>query len=86
MPPTLLDTTREGLLLVVTVVAAPVGAALVVGLVVGIGQAVTQVQDQALGLAARVLAVFTALAIAGPWAFEQVSLWAHRTFQTAFLF
>ena len=86
MPPSLLETTREGLVLVVTVVAPPVGAALVVGLAVGVGQAVTQVQDQALGLAARVLAVFAALAIAGPWAFEQVSAWAHRIFQTAFLF
>ncbi|RMG19942.1 MAG: EscS/YscS/HrcS family type III secretion system export apparatus protein [Deltaproteobacteria bacterium] len=84
MYPTLVHTTREALLLVVTVVSPPVAAALVVGLLVGIAQAVTQVQDQALGLAARILAVFGALAIAGPWAFEQIGAWTQRLFQSAF--
>lgn len=72
----LLQLTREALVLVTMVVAPPVLAALVIGLVIGIVQAVTQVQDQSLSLAVRVVAVFAALAIAGPWAFGQVTRFA----------
>jgi len=83
MSPALLNMTHEALLLVVLVSAAPVLSSMVVGLLVGIGQAVTQVQDQALGLAARVIAVFLALAISGPWAFGHIARFARAAFLSA---
>lgn len=74
----LVQLVREALLLTALVAAPPVGAALVVGLLVGVVQAVTQVQDQALSLACRVAAIFGALLITGPWIFDRVARFAAR--------
>jgi type III secretion HrpO family protein len=58
---------RETVVLVLLVSAPPLLAALVVGLVTGVLQAATQVQEQTLGVAPRLLAVFVALGVAAPW-------------------
>ncbi len=44
----------------------PLIAAVVVGLLVGVMQAVTQIQDQSLPLAVKLLVVIAILALAGP--------------------
>ena len=67
MDPVLLHLAREALLVVLLVSAPPVGAALVVGLVTGVLQAATQVQDPAVGVVPRLVAVLGALAVASPW-------------------
>ena len=41
--------------------------AMVVGLVIGVIQALTQVQEVTLSFVPKILAIFGALAIAGPW-------------------
>ena len=58
---------RETVALVLLVSAPPLLAALLVGLVTGVLQAATQVQEQALGVVPRLLAVFLALGAAAPW-------------------
>lgn len=58
---------RETVALVLLVSAPPLLAALLVGLVTGVLQAATQVQEQTLGVAPRLLAVFVALGVAAPW-------------------
>jgi len=49
---------------------------LVVGLVVGVGvsifQAVTQINDSTLALVPKIIAIFAAIAIFGPWMFTQM--------------
>ena len=67
MTTTLLHLSREALLLALLVSAPPLLAALLTGLVTGLLQAVTQVQDQALGAVPRIAAVLAALAVLGPW-------------------
>jgi len=42
-------------------------AALIVGLVVSIFQATTQIQEQTLSFVPKVLAIFLVLLVAGPW-------------------
>jgi type III secretion HrpO family protein len=64
---TLLQLAREALVLALLVSAPPLLAALVVGLVTGLLQAVTQVQEQALGSVPRIAAVLGALVVTGPW-------------------
>ena len=50
------------------VLAAPMmGAALVVGLLVSVFQALTQINEQTLTFVPKILAVFAALLVAGPW-------------------
>lgn len=67
MTGTLLHLAREALLLALLLSAPPLLAALAVGLVTGLLQAVTQVQEQALGAVPRIAAVLGALVVAGPW-------------------
>jgi type III secretion HrpO family protein len=65
--PSLLRLGREALALVAIVSAPPLLAALLVGLVVGVLQAATQVQEQSVATVPRLAAVFGALALAAPW-------------------
>lgn len=71
---------REGVLLVVLVSAPPMIASLVVGLVVSILQATTQIQEQTLSFVPKLLAIFLTLAIMGPWMIEQTAQFATAIF------
>jgi type III secretion protein S len=76
MDPVLLHLGREALLVVLVVSAPPLGAALLVGLVVGVLQAATSIQEQTIGVVPRLVAVLGALAIAGPWIGARVTRFA----------
>jgi flagellar biosynthesis protein FliQ len=80
MEATFLSTTREALLVVVLASAPPLVAALTVGLVVAIGQALTQVQEQTLGVLARILAVFGAVYFLGYWMASLVTRFGQKVF------
>jgi type III secretion HrpO family protein len=67
---------RETVTLVLLVSAPPLLAALAVGLFAGVLQAATQVQDQALGVVPRLLAVFVALAVSAPWVGSRLARFA----------
>ncbi len=62
----LIDQLHSMLGIVMYMALPPLIAAVVVGLVVGIMQAVTQIQDQSLPLAFKLLIVMAILALAGP--------------------
>lgn len=63
------------------VVSLPVlGVAAAVGLLSAIFQAVTQVQDAALGHFPKLLAVALVLGLAGPWMGRQILAFALRAF------
>jgi type III secretory pathway component EscS len=66
--PALLHVAREALLVVLVVSAPPLGAALAVGLVVGVLQAATQVQEPSVAVVPRLAAVIATLAVAAPFA------------------
>jgi flagellar biosynthetic protein FliQ len=57
---------REGLWLVLLLSAPPLLASMAVGLVVGVVQAATQIQDQALAFVPKVVVVLIVLAAMGP--------------------
>ncbi len=67
MESTYLALGREALLVVLTVSAPPLLATLAVGLVTGVLQAATQVQEQSIGVVPRLAAVLVSLGFAGPW-------------------
>jgi type III secretory pathway component EscS len=79
----LLHLSREALLLALLVSAPPLGAALAAGLVTGLLQAVTQVQDQALGAVPRIAAVLAALLLAGRWMGERLAGFAAESLALA---
>jgi flagellar biosynthesis protein FliQ len=59
--------TAETLYLVLLVSAPVLGVSLAIGLVVGLLQAVTQVQEQTLSFVPKLVGVGAALAVAGGW-------------------
>lgn len=58
---------NEGILMVLIVSGPPTLFSLMVGLMVALFQAVTQVQEQSLTFIPKVLVIFGTLAILGPW-------------------
>ena len=59
--------TNEALLLVLIISGPPVLISLVVGLIIALFQAVTQIQEQSLTFVPKIVVVFGVLAIFGPW-------------------
>lgn len=57
---------REGLLLVLLVSAPPLLVSVVVGIVTGVLQTATQIQDQSLGFVPKLVAVVVTLIAVGP--------------------
>jgi flagellar biosynthetic protein FliQ len=73
-----LDLIRNALLVVAQVAGPALLAALTVGLLVGIVQTATQVNESSVSFVAKLLAVVAALAIAGPYAAHTVVDYARR--------
>jgi type III secretion protein S len=65
--PLLLRTGQQALYLGLYLSLPVVGAALIAGVAVAIGQAITQIQEQSVGFVAKAIAVLVALVIAGGW-------------------
>jgi flagellar biosynthesis protein FliQ len=76
----LVASAQEALLLTVAVSLPVVAVGAVVGLVVAILQAATQVHDLTVAHLPRLVAVGAALAIAGPWMGTQIAAFAVRMF------
>ena len=63
---------REGLLLVLLVSAPPLLASLIVGFLVSVVQAATQIQDPTIAFVPKLVAVFLVLLASGPMLGSQV--------------
>lgn len=59
--------TNEGLLLVLLISGPPVLLSLLVGLIIALFQALTQIQEQSLTFVPKIIVVFGVLAVMGPW-------------------
>ncbi len=64
---------RETVALTFTLIAPLIGTALVVGLIIGVFQAVTSIQEQTLTFLPKLLAVFGIFAFALPWLLQKMS-------------
>ena len=58
---------RDALTMVMLVSAPMLGLGLLVGVIVSIFQATTQIQEQTLAFIPKIIAVFVAVLIFGPW-------------------
>jgi flagellar biosynthesis protein FliQ len=65
--------TREALLLMVLASLPPIGAAAAVGLVMGLFQAATQIQESTLSVVPRLCAAVLALVLTAPWTAGQLT-------------
>jgi flagellar biosynthetic protein FliQ len=58
---------RDALMMVMLVSAPMLGLGLMVGILVSIFQATTQIQEQTLAFIPKIIAVFVAILVFGPW-------------------
>ncbi|MCC6749818.1 MAG: flagellar biosynthesis protein FliQ [Deltaproteobacteria bacterium] len=77
----LVQVVREGLFLVLLVSAPPLAASLVVGLLMSLLQATTQLQDQTLSFVPKLAVVLVSLAITGPWMGAQLVRFTEALFR-----
>lgn len=72
--------TQEALYLVLIASAPPVIMSLIVGFIISLFQATTQIQEQTLTFAPKVIAVFGVLAITGSWIGSQLLRFTFHVF------
>jgi flagellar biosynthetic protein FliQ len=79
-PETVLDVGREALWLAVLLAGPMLGAALAVGLFIGVIQAATQIQEMTLSFIPKLLALVIVLFIIGPWMLRILVTFSERLF------
>lgn len=82
MTPEIVLTEIQGALRVALLIAGPILLAeLVAGVVVGLLQAVTQVQEQSISFVAKLIVLVVVVVVAGPWMLGQLTGWASGLIQ-----
>jgi flagellar biosynthesis protein FliQ len=79
---TVLTLAQNALFLMLLVAAPIMGTALVVGLVVSLFQAVTQINEATLSFVPKLVAAAVVFAIAGPWMLTTMVEFIRRTLQS----
>ena len=77
-PETVLAVGRDALWMTVMLAGPLLGAALAVGLLIGIFQAATQIQEMTLSFIPKLLALVVALFIGGPWMIQILMTFSKR--------
>lgn len=78
----LLGLAREALMLMVLASLPPIGASLVVGFLMSLVQATTQLQESTLSVVPKLCASVLALVIAGPWIGAQLTRFTTQLLMT----
>lgn len=71
---------KEALYTVLLVSAPVLISGLIIGLIVSLIQAATQINEQSLGFILKILAIFIALIVFGPWMLSKLSDFAQMIF------
>ncbi len=80
-PYALIELTQRLLILVLLVSMPVVATTVLVGLVVGVLQAITQIQDQSIGFGAKLIACVLVIAALGPWAGAELLQFGRSSFE-----
>lgn len=68
---------KQALFLILIISGPAVAMALIVGLLISLVQATTQIQEQSLTFVPKLVAVFLTLALTGPWLMSQLVTFSH---------
>ncbi len=79
-PEAVMEVAREAMYITMLLAAPLLLSALAVGLIVGIFQAATQIQEMTLSFIPKLLAMALALVVAGPWMLDVISTFTLRLF------
>ena len=75
-PELIIRITREALILVLLISGGPMLASMLVGFIVSLFQATTQIQEQTLSYVPKLVAVLLTLIVLGPWMLSQAVVFA----------
>jgi len=84
-PEAIIRILREALVLVLLLSGPPMLGSLLVGFIISVFQATTQIQEQTLSYVPKLVTVFLTLAIAGPWILAQAVRFATIVFDSIVL-
>jgi flagellar biosynthetic protein FliQ len=76
----LIAISKQSLYLVLILSAPSVGIAMIVGLIISLVQATTQIQEQTLTFVPKLIAVMLILALTGPWTMVQLVIFTQNIF------
>ena len=76
---------REGLLLILLLSAGPMLTSVVIGFLVSVFQATTQIQEQTLSYVPKLIGVFLSIAILGPFMLTQMVRFTRVLFESIVL-
>ncbi len=79
-----LDVMKDGIMLLIQVITPPLLISLIVGLIIGVFQAVTQIHEQTLMFAPRLLVIFITLMFMGGWIFQKMMDFARDVLEKYF--
>ncbi|PCJ91440.1 MAG: flagellar biosynthetic protein FliQ [Porticoccaceae bacterium] len=79
-PETVLDIGREALFLTMMIAAPLLMSALAIGLLIGIFQAATQIQEMTLSFIPKLMVLVLALLISGPWMLRLITEFTLRLY------
>jgi flagellar biosynthetic protein FliQ len=71
---------QQGLYTILLVSAPLLGVSLLVGLVISIFQATTQIHEQTLTFAPKIISIFLTLVLCGPWMMNKLMDYANMVF------
>jgi flagellar biosynthetic protein FliQ len=81
-PETVLTLGREALLLTLSLAAPLLLTSLAVGVLVGLFQAATQINEMTLSFIPKLMAMAVVVVIAGPWMLQTLSEYTRRLFES----
>jgi len=81
-PETVINLVQNALFVLILVSAPPLAVSLLVGLLVSILQAATQINEMTLTFIPKLLAMFVVLVLAGPWMMTTLLDYMTRLFQS----
>ncbi|MCA9205284.1 MAG: flagellar type III secretion system protein FliQ [Planctomycetales bacterium] len=82
-PQDVIDLVRESLIVALLIGAPLLVVGLVVGLLGGLFQSITQIQDQSVVFVPKLIAVAAALAVGLPWLLDRMLQFSHQVFSNA---
>lgn len=82
MESTLTELAAQGLLKVLVWSAPAVLAGLLVGFMISLFQAVTQIQEQTLTFVPKIIAVFVVVLVTGGWVIGEIQMFTQDTYET----
>lgn len=81
-PNTVMEIGRQAIEVTLVIIAPVMIAALVVGLIVSIFQAATQINDSTLSFVPKLIATLLTLLLAGPWMLQYLTEYIRRLFDS----